>query len=61
LLTIAEAARALHMSDRSVRRLIACGELEAVRPSPGGVRIWATSVTALLARSSVRREVREAA
>ncbi len=50
LLTIAETARATHLSRSSVRRKIAAGELDAVRLGPRSVRVWAESVTALLAR-----------
>ena len=56
LLTIAEASTALRLSAPTVRRLIAAGELDAVRVSPRGVRIWAASVTALLARGYQARE-----
>jgi excisionase family DNA binding protein len=50
LLTIGETARVTHLSKSSVRRLVARGELDAVRLGERSVRIWAASVTALLAR-----------
>ena len=60
LLTVAEAARALHFSTRSVRRYAARGELEAVQVVPNGeLRVWADSVTALLERNYQPRLTRE--
>ena len=56
LLTYAETARALHVSERSVRRLAKAGELAVVRPTPRTPRIWAASVTALLARDYQPRQ-----
>jgi excisionase family DNA binding protein len=56
LLTIAEAAKATHLSKSSVRRKIAAGELDAVRLGERSVRIWAASVTALLARDYQPRQ-----
>jgi hypothetical protein len=51
LLTVAESAAALHYSRRQVRRLAARGVLEAFQAVPNGsLRIWADSVTELLAR-----------
>jgi predicted site-specific integrase-resolvase len=62
LLTVAEAARALHFSTRSVRRYAARGELDAVQVVPNGeLRIWADSVTSLLARDYRPRAESEAA
>ena len=57
LLTIAETATATHLSETSVRRLIAQRELDAVRLGKRSVRIWAESVTELLARDYQPREV----
>jgi excisionase family DNA binding protein len=62
LLTVAEAASALHYSRRQVRRLAARGELEALQVVPNGeLRVWADSVTALLARDYRPRAEGEAA
>ena len=60
LLTVAETARATHRSKSSVRRLIAKGELRATQPLPRcSVRVWADSVTELLARDYRPRQVGE--
>jgi excisionase family DNA binding protein len=50
LLTIAETARATHLSKTSVRRKITAGELAAVKLGPRSVRVWADSVDVLLTR-----------
>lgn len=50
LLTVRETADAAHLSQRTVRRLVASGVLESIRPGPRSIRIWAASVADLLTR-----------
>lgn len=48
LFTVAETAVITHSSRSTVRRLIRRGELAAIWVSPRGLRVWASSVEALL-------------
>jgi len=50
LLRVSEVARAGCMSESSVRRLIARGDLESVLLGPRTLRVWADSVDRLLSR-----------
>jgi len=50
LLKVREVARAGCMSESSVRRLIARGDLESVMLGPRTLRVWADSVTVLLSQ-----------
>ena len=54
LLGVAEAARALRCSSRTVRRMVATGRLRAAKLGDGG------SSRVLIARAEVRRLLREA-
>jgi excisionase family DNA binding protein len=50
LLTIPEAARALTLSESSVRRLVAAGDLAILRLSRGCIRIEQSAIEQFLAR-----------
>jgi excisionase family DNA binding protein len=50
LFTVAETAVLIHSSQPTVRRMIRRGDLAAIRVSPRGLRVWASSVEALLLR-----------
>lgn len=48
LLKVREVAEAAHLSERTVRRLVASGALESVRLGPRSTRVWAESLARLL-------------
>jgi len=50
LLKVREVARAGCMSESSVRRLIARGDLESVMLGPRTLRVWASSLDVLLSQ-----------
>ncbi len=50
LFTVHETAVITHSSPSTVRRLIRRGELAAIWVSPRGLRVWASSIEALLRR-----------
>lgn len=60
LLKYSEAARLLHCSESTARRLGASGQLEQLRISPGIVRVRASSVTRYLQHGYSAPQLQEA-
>ena len=61
LLTRSEAADQIRMSDRTVRRLAAAGELEEIRTGKRAVRVTEASVRRYLAGRRISRQAVSAA